>query len=114
MFVFGDNILRRGTGGQAKACRGKLNTICIITKKYPSNYVGSFYFEKDYDQWLKDSASGFCSVEHELKKGSIVVWPKEGIGTGLAELPKYAPSIYEYIEKFLERMKETYGENTTP
>jgi hypothetical protein len=113
-FVFGDNLVRRGLGGQANVCRGHPNTIGIVTKRFPNNYFGSFYYERNYDEWLRDSASGFHAVEHELKKKVTIVWPADGIGTGLAELPKNAPSIHRHIEEFLKRMKETYGEDITP
>ena len=110
-FVFGDNSLKRGLGGQAKVCRGHPNVIGIVTKKYPSNLYESYYYEIELELWLKEAASGFYRVEHELKKGKTVVWPEDGIGTGLAQLPQKAPSINNYIENFLKRMKETYGEN---
>ena len=57
--------------------------------------------------------SGFTMHPQEVAEtmeGKTIVWPADGIGTGLAELPKNAPSIHRHIEEFLKRMKETYGE----
>ena len=34
-FVFGDNEVRRGYGGQAKEMRGELNTVGVRTKRTP-------------------------------------------------------------------------------
>ena len=34
IYVFGDNLLRKGLGGQAKEMRGEPNTLGIVSKKY--------------------------------------------------------------------------------
>jgi hypothetical protein len=43
IYVFGDNEVRKGNGGQAKACRGEPNTIGIRTKAlpWPADGVGT-------------------------------------------------------------------------
>ena len=47
VFVFGDNLVRRGTGGAA-ALRYEPNTYGFITKKYPNNKLESFYNTNEY------------------------------------------------------------------
>ena len=42
IFVFGDNLIRKGKGGAA-ALRDEPNTYGFITKKYPNNKDESFY-----------------------------------------------------------------------
>ncbi|MBK6589930.1 MAG: hypothetical protein IPG22_16715 [Acidobacteria bacterium] len=37
IFLYGDNLTRRGFGGQAAAMRGEPNVVGIPTKKLPSN-----------------------------------------------------------------------------
>lgn len=60
IFVFGDNLIRRGTGGAAKL-REHPKTYGFITKKYPNNSDTSFYkpdeyqevFDKEVDLFIK-------------------------------------------------------------
>lgn len=47
IFVFGDNTIRKGTGGAAKL-RYLPNTYGFITKKLPNNQPSSFYTQEEY------------------------------------------------------------------
>lgn len=47
IFVFGDNLLRKGYGGAA-ALRDEPNAYGFITKKAPSNNDKSFYKSEEY------------------------------------------------------------------
>ncbi|MFW6226412.1 MAG: hypothetical protein ACOC3V_05595, partial [bacterium] len=47
IFVFGDNLKRRGYGGAAKF-RDLENAYGFITKKFPSNHDTSFYKPQEY------------------------------------------------------------------
>lgn len=49
IFVYGDNLLRKGKGGAAKL-RDEPNTYGFITKKAPNNNNGSFYKPDEYKQ----------------------------------------------------------------
>lgn len=97
LFVFGDNMLRQGFGGQAAAMRGKANSIGIPTKWAPSNSRSSFFRDSDLPLVKAEIDKGFDSIEEALRVGGLVVWPRDGIGTGLAQLPKCAPVIHSYI-----------------
>jgi len=46
-FVFGDNVLHKGTGGAA-SLRHHPRAIGFITKKFPNNKPDSFYNDSDY------------------------------------------------------------------
>jgi hypothetical protein len=107
LFVFGDNMLEQGMGGQAKEMRGEPNAVGIPTKFLPSYEDKAFFSDDDLyrvkyridDRVLKL----FC---HASDDGQIV-WPKAGIGTGLADLRNKAPAIWDLIEKYrlaLERL----------
>lgn len=48
IFVFGDNLTRRGKGGAA-ALRDCPNTYGFITKKYPSNNDDAFFTPEEYE-----------------------------------------------------------------
>lgn len=49
IFVFGDNLQRKGKGGAA-TLRDEPNTCGFITKKAPNNSSGSFYKPEEYKQ----------------------------------------------------------------
>ena len=114
LFVFGDNAVRKGTGGQARACRDQPNTVGIITKRAPSYEAKDFFYEKDFEEWKKLSAPDFKKVRYALAYNGTVVWPEDGVGTGRANLKENAPSILAYIEEFYKEISVTYGKNLTP
>jgi len=99
LFVFGDNFLRYGRGGQAKEMRGEPNSVGIVTKRRPSNDFTSFLTDDDEDEWLIKNEEDINRLKNF--KG-IVVWPNRGIGTGLAKLEKSSVRIWLRI-KMLER-----------
>lgn len=107
LFVFGDNTLNVGRAGQAKEMRGEPNAIGIPTKWHPTMEERSFFRDENFDEirrWI-DTAFGYLFIQ--IAMGKDVVWPADGIGTGLAELPTRAPLIWQHIEtgrKALERL----------
>lgn len=50
IFLFGDNLARRGFGGQAAQMRSELNAIKIPTKKLPSNTEEAFFTDAELEQ----------------------------------------------------------------
>lgn len=95
LFVFGDNVLRTGFGGQAAAMRGEPNAIGIPTKWKPT---------MDEDAFFTDDSACFAAVIPDLRRaldavldGRTVVFPEAGIGTGLAQLPVRAPMLHAFI-----------------
>ena len=103
LYVFGDNELRRGMGGQAGEMRGEINAVGVCTLAAPGR------------PWSDESAARQCGVVdgdmaqlfEALRQGRIVVWPSEGIGTGLAGLEKASPTTFAHINKQLEELKRT-------
>jgi len=104
LFVFGDNVVRRGSGGQAREMRGEPNAIGIITKFYPSMTDSSFLNDSFYKRWLELSANDILQL---FLFPYIVVWPRMGIGTGLAYLPEKAPKIFRTIELIKLKLEMT-------
>lgn len=91
IFVFGDNLVKRGTGGQA-VIRYEPNAFGIPTKRLPSMVHDSFFSDKEDEEYaLKQSL-------RELYKlgclGKIVVFPTAGIGTGRANMREKSPMLY--------------------
>lgn len=108
-FIFGDNYARTGLGGQAGAARGEPNAIGIRTKISPDYGEGAFMTDENFYIHAMDIMHDFAPVIYHLEMGSVVVWPEDGIGTGLASLPEYAPNILKLIELVIESLKNNHG-----
>lgn len=109
LYVFGDNDQGVGRGGQAKEMRGEPNSFGIPTKKGPGRKPDCYYTDDEYDANIKKIEFAFKILEQELERGTLVVWPTEGIGTGLANLKDNAPRIAAYIEERFLGLVEKYG-----
>jgi len=99
LFVFGDNMVERGLGGQAKEMRGEPNAVGIPTKLFPSMTEQAFFRDSDFNRAKPKIDAAFVRLFVHAANGGDVVWPAAGVGTGLAELEKRAPKIWAYIEK---------------
>lgn len=100
VFVFGDNMEGKGYGGQAAAMRGEPNTIGVPTKWRPDRTPGAYFTDddaKNRDVWHAIHEA-FQQMRSALAEGRNVVIPADGLGTGLAELPKRAPKFHAMIE----------------
>ena len=104
LFVFGDNMARVGYGGQARECRDEPNAVGIPTKWAPGMAEKDFFKDKDLPKIKGTLDAEFDRLWKHVQDGHAIVLPQDGIGTGLAELPKRAPVIYAYIQKRLEGM----------
>ena len=96
LFVFGDNLQRRGFGGQAKEMRGEPNAIGIPTKRHPTMKEGAFFTDSVLPYWIESCGRDFIKL---LSFEGTIVWPQTGIGTGLAQLKERAPLIWRVIER---------------
>ncbi len=105
IFLFGDNVVRRGLGGQAAAMRGEPNAVGIPTKKLPSNSDEAFFTDAELKQ---NKAAIDQAFEHLARIGTapeqIVVIPAHGLGTGRAQLQNRAPLTFAYLEKRLAEL----------
>lgn len=102
LFVFSDNLARQGLAGQARAMRGEPNAIGLPTKASPYEYL------KDSDLSLIISATALDRqrIISHISSGGTVVWPADGIGTGLAQLRSNAPSIANFYDLFLIQVED--------
>jgi hypothetical protein len=94
-FVFGDNMIRIGFGGQAASMRGEPNAIGVATLYAP----GKFY-RPDDPQALAAVAADLAKVADALREGRTVYVPVDGLGTGLAKLPENSPALHRLIVAF--------------
>jgi hypothetical protein len=107
LFVYGDNNVSKGCGGQA-IIRHQPNTIGIPTKKYPSNAKGSFYTDIEYEDNCKRIDTAIATIMKLMTSGSYtqIILPEDGLGTGLAMLPTVAPKTYAYLLQQLQQIKD--------
>jgi hypothetical protein len=97
IFVFGDNLAGIGTAGQA-IIRHERNAFGIPTKRYPSMHIGAFFKDNE------------CEREHVLKslrelytlaRKHTIVFPTDGVGTGMAKMQQYSPDIFKEMNDIL-------------
>jgi hypothetical protein len=111
LFVFGDNLEKKGLGGQAREMRGEPNAVGIATKRSPSMNSDAFFSDSDIHNVIVMDAikNSFRILESHLLSGGVVVIPKNGVGGGLANLPVNAPLIDTFIKGSIERLANIYG-----
>jgi hypothetical protein len=102
IFIFGDNDQRSGFGGQAKEMRGEPNAIGIRVKKLPSMNEGSFYTDNEYEENIRKINEDLNHLE-KLLHAQTIVFPANGIGTGMAKLNITAPETFNYLTKSLKQ-----------
>lgn len=100
IFIYGDNNLMYGKGGQA-VIRDLSNTLGIRTKKAPNNLKESFYTDLDYEDNITKIKKDIKVIKNQMDKGKIIVFSSGGYGTGLAKLYKTAPKTFEYLNEIL-------------
>ena len=98
LFVYGDNMIRRGKGGQA-IIRDEPNTHGIATKRLPSSTTDSFFSDKPDEASiiLNDVLDMLSRFEYEHY--TTIVLPAAGLGTGLSEMPKRSPQLFEWLHE---------------
>lgn len=86
LFLFGDNLERRGYGGQAAAMRGEPNAIGIPTKKTPTNKAGAFFTDLEFDQNKDAIDAAFAEITNAVTDSirAIVIFKRSGYRPGAA------------------------------
>lgn len=99
LFVFGDNLLGIGKGGQA-VIRDCANSYGVPTKRKPSMTPDSFFENTDECvEYIDNSLDGLVELYDE---GMNLVFPRDGLGTGLSDLHHKAPRVYIHLCTQLE------------
>lgn len=96
LFVYGDNDLQRGRGGQA-IIRDLPNTIGLPTKKLPNNLPESFYTDLEYE---KNKVKIDAAIEQILLKAEFydgIMLPHDVFGH--AKLHLLAPKTFQYLSE---------------
>ena len=95
LYVFGDNEQRWGMGGQAGEMRGEPNAVGVATLKSP----GNFWTDGDYARQCARLDIDMAPLFSALRAGRTVVFPRDGIGTGLARLAETSPMTFDYLRR---------------
>lgn len=106
IYVFGDNMTGTGYAGQAADMRGEPNAFGIPTKWKPETNMTAYFSDADYPKIIAILDKKFEYLIKSLKENKVVVLPRDGIGTGFAQLDKKAPKIAKYIEDKFKELKE--------
>jgi hypothetical protein len=105
LYIFGDNLKRVGYGGQAAHMRDEPNAVGIATKKSPGMSDSDFFSDNELKDNIASINKDFERVVKHIQMGGIVVFPSDGIGTGLSELPKRAPMTARFIDGCVNVLK---------
>lgn len=112
LFLFGDNVLKTGFGGQAKEMRGEPNAIGIPTKETPSRHNDAYWTDAEFNRNTLLIDAAFDEMwelwSEILMMGDepTIVIPSDGLGTGLAELDKRAPKTFAYLQDKIDELDQ--------
>lgn len=106
-YVFGDNLIHQGTGGQA-IIRYCDNSFGIPTKRFPSMDEDAFFSDKADEMRKVNIKLAALIVYYESNEKPILVFPEDGIGTGRAKLQEKSPQIYNMIKNAFETQFDLY------
>jgi hypothetical protein len=114
LFVFGDNMVRQGRGGQAAECRDEPNAVGIPTKWNPSASESAYFSDLDIVKAAPSIDSAFNRLAEHIRTGGTVIWPSDNVGTGLAKLREKAPAINAYIQRKFNELCDLADEFKRP
>ncbi len=103
LFLFGDNDQKTGTGGQA-CIRHESNTAGIPTKKRPSNLKLSFYTDEEFKDNDDKIFNAIEHIKYIMVDYDAIVFPANGFGTGLADLPTKAPKTFQILKQHVKNL----------
>jgi hypothetical protein len=104
LFIFGDNDKRSGYGGLAKELRGAKNAIGIRVKKKPSLDTDAFYTDVEIKENMEKICADINKIIDKINSGKYdtIIYPSDGIGTGLAQMKQYCPETFNNMNLILE------------
>lgn len=104
IFVFGDNDMRTGLGGLAREVRGEPNAFGIRVKKRPYRDWDAYYSDREYKENINKITEDINKIIDVVnsKENPTIIFPKAGIGTGLADMKKHCPETFNAMNLILE------------
>jgi len=101
IFVFGDNLIGKGKRGQA-VIRDEPNAMGIPTKRLPSMNDNAF-FGQDIAEEKAAITTAINKIMAARESGKNVIFPEDGVGTGLANLQEKSPEVHAHLQSELVR-----------
>jgi len=113
LYLFGDNDIRKGLGGQAKEMRGEPNAVGVSTKKLPARSEEAYKSDTELEKNKKIITDDINKAIAEWNTGkySKLIIPQMGVG--LAELPTRAPETYKFLQQELKRLEDQVTKSST-
>lgn len=105
LYVFGDNEERWGRGGQAAEMRDEPNAVGVATLAAP----GRYWSELDAFRQCAVIDADMAPLFEALRAGRVVVFPLDGIGTGLAALEHHSPTTFAHLQRRVAELKSIGG-----
>ena len=106
LYLFGDNDIRKGLGGQAKEMRGESNAIGISTKKLPASNEEAYKSDDDLQENKRIITDDINKAIAEWNTGKYNKLIIPQMGVGLAELPTRAPLTFKFLQQELKRLED--------
>ncbi len=105
LFIFGDNLIHTAKGGQS-VIRDEPNAFGIPTKKRPGYNKAVFFTDDEYEANVRNINAAIRAIIDTMNRGEfdVLVFPENGLGTGLAQLPSRAPRTNAYLVKQIEEI----------
>ncbi len=102
LYIFGDNTLRKGYAGQAQI-RHCQNSYGIVTKTNPGLNINDFFTDNKLIDKIAIDDDIEMLVQYLNSPGSIqtVVFPGDGLGTGLSDMQNKCPELLKHLNKRL-------------
>ncbi len=96
--LYGDNAARYGEKGQSIIRKGE-NTFGILTKRKPNRDNAAYLSDDDFDLTKSMITRDIIKVMEVLDGGvyDYACIPRDGIGTGLAEMKKRCPKTFNHL-----------------
>ena len=111
LFVFGDNMLRYGKGGQA-VIRDLPNTLGIVTKREPSTDTNAYFSDAVDEMNALDWDIARLNILKNSKVFTHIVFPTKGLGTGRAQMKSKSPMLYKMMkQKLFDRFNYTFEDS---
>jgi hypothetical protein len=104
LYVFGDNALRVGMGGQAAEMRGEPNAVGVATKWKPTMEDDAFFSDTRLEEQIQLVKGDLLPVITRLRDGGVVIYPADGIGTGLSQLPQRSLRTHIFITQVMTHL----------
>ena len=99
-YIFGDNMVRQGYGGQAAAMRGEPNAVGIPTKRTPDTDETAYFYDHQFEEFCYVVQPSLLYVEKLLIAKQTIIMPMDGIGGGRARLQSQ-PKIWTWLQEQL-------------